>query len=134
MAELPQPAFNPFRLMVDRFAEKMKPFLEDLEQVRDRLGDEEAEGSDDNSDVIEGHGMPIPSQREVETLARDICDTYYLTVDPNNIMADAFGKITEKTRSHWRAQAALLIEKGWTNGTAADSTRPRTGKIHKSRW
>lgn len=121
------------RRFVDGIAKAMKPFSEDLEQIRDRLSDEEAEGGNDNSDVIEGHAQFIPNQREVETLARDICDTYYLTVDPNNIMFDAFGKITEKTRNHWRAQAALLIEKGWTNGTA-DAPRPSPRKIHKSRW
>ncbi len=52
---------------------------------------------------------------DVEDLARDICDTYYLTVDPRpeRMMGDAYSKITEKTREHWRAQAALLLEKGW---------------------
>jgi hypothetical protein len=66
----------------------------------------------------------------LETLAKELCDTYYLTVDPNNIMVDAFGKITEKTRSHWRAQAALLIERGWTND---DNTTRRTREIPRVR-
>lgn len=49
----------------------------------------------------------------IEQLARDLCDTYYLTVDPKNKMSDAYSKVSEKTREHWRAQAALLIERGW---------------------
>lgn len=51
----------------------------------------------------------------VEGLARELCDTYYLTVDPRpeRKMTDAYTKITEKTRDHWRAQASLLIERGW---------------------
>ncbi len=68
---------------------------------------------------------------QIEALARDICDTYYLTVDPDNIMVDAFGKITEKTRDHWRRQAELLIKKGWAND---NSTARRTRKVTRSRW
>lgn len=56
----------------------------------------------------------LAEARRIEDLARDLCDTYYLTVDPARPMTDAFDKITEPTRVHWRAQAALLIEKGWT--------------------
>lgn len=56
--------------------------------------------------------------REVDTedLARDLCDTYYLTVNPRPewMMQFAYDKISETTRVHWRAQAALLLEKGWT--------------------
>jgi hypothetical protein len=106
-------------------------------QVHDGAGDEERDGRGvRNSDEV--HTDRVPTDDAVETLARELCDTYYLTVDPNNIMADAFGKITEKTRSHWRAQAALLIERGWIkhddfNARAnRDQARVRTG--HKSRW
>lgn len=49
----------------------------------------------------------------VEDLARDLCDTYYLTVHPHHKMCDAYSKISKKTRKHWRAQATLLLEKGW---------------------
>ena len=56
-----------------------------------------------------------PVDEEVESLAQALCDTYYLTVNmaPEWQMWDAWLKITEKTREHWRAQAVLLIEKGW---------------------
>jgi hypothetical protein len=90
---------------------------EDGQQVHDGAGDEERNGTDDNDRMIDVH---------VESLARDLCDTYYLTVDVRNPMREAFSKITEKTRDHWRAQAGMLIEKGWTN--ARD-----TADIHEDR-
>ena len=52
-------------------------------------------------------------EAEIEVLARELCDTYYLTVDPERKMSDAYDKITERTRVHWRAQARLLRMRGW---------------------
>lgn len=52
-------------------------------------------------------------RKQVEKLARDLCDTFYLTVDPKRPMINAYDKITEKTREHWRAQAKILMEIGW---------------------
>jgi hypothetical protein len=49
----------------------------------------------------------------IEVLARELCDTYYLTVDPDRPMSDAYDKITEETRVHWRAQARLMRRRGW---------------------
>ena len=49
----------------------------------------------------------------VESLARDLCDSYYMTVDTSRPMSNAFDKISEQTRKHWRAQAVMLIEMGW---------------------
>jgi len=51
---------------------------------------------------------------EIEVLARELCDTYYLTVDPDNKMRDAYDKISERTRVHWRAQARMMRSRGWT--------------------
>lgn len=55
-------------------------------------------------------------EEEIEVLARELCDTYYLTVDPRpeRKMRDAYDKITEQTRVHWRAQARLMRSRGWT--------------------
>lgn len=52
-------------------------------------------------------------EAEIEVLARELCDTYYLTVDPERKMVWAYDKISGKTRVHWRAQARLLIRRGW---------------------
>lgn len=58
---------------------------------------------------------PIPPllADEVERLARDLCDSYYLTVDPERPLVNAFDKVTEKTRGHWRAQALQMMDWGW---------------------
>lgn len=55
-------------------------------------------------------------ERNIENMARDLCDTYYLSVNtaPDMMMRDAYSKITEETRQHWRAHAVLLQQKGWT--------------------
>jgi hypothetical protein len=50
----------------------------------------------------------VAVDEEIEVLARELCDTYYLTVDPDRQMSDAYDKITEATRVHWRAQARLM--------------------------
>ena len=52
-------------------------------------------------------------KEEIEVLARELCDTYYLTVDPERTMSDAYDKITEVTRRHWRAQARMMRSRGW---------------------
>lgn len=52
-------------------------------------------------------------EEQDEVLARELCDTYYLTVDPDRKMSNAYDKITEATRVHWRAQARLLRMRGW---------------------
>jgi hypothetical protein len=69
----------------------------------------------------------------IEYLAIDLCNTYYLTVDPRpeRMMRDAYSKITEKTREHWRNQAAMLLGRGWTYDKR---TRRSARKIARSRW
>lgn len=49
----------------------------------------------------------------VEELARELCDTWYLTVDPNRPMFNAWEKIARRTQQHWIAQADLLVARGW---------------------
>jgi DNA-binding transcriptional regulator PaaX len=76
-------------------------------------------------------------ETRIETLARDLCDTYYLSVDPWRRMTDAYSKISEKTREHWRAQAELLLQRGWANDArTARRTRKvtRSRRSPKSRW
>lgn len=51
-------------------------------------------------------------EANVELLARELCDTYYLTVDPERMMQNAYDKISEATREHWRAQARLMMDRG----------------------
>ena len=62
------------------------------------------------SSAFQHSGVVTPME---EAMARELCDTYYLTVDPKRPMSDAFDKISEKTRNHWRAQAILLRMLGW---------------------
>jgi hypothetical protein len=57
--------------------------------------------------------MKVTQEDRVEALARDICNTYYLTVDPLRPMVNAFDKITEKTREHWRNQARAMLNLGY---------------------
>jgi hypothetical protein len=71
--------------------------------------------------------MPSPSEIErvmeqaaydftteyVTQLAQELCDTWYLTVDPKRPMRDAWNKISLRTQQHWKAQALMLMERGW---------------------
>lgn len=66
----------------------------------------------------------------MEAMARDLCDTYYLTVDPDRPMVDAYDKITEATRDHWRAQADVLLAKGWTKVSVRETVRSARHESH----
>jgi hypothetical protein len=117
---------------------------EDGLQIQEGSGDKEREGADVDGLEENVHTLSLLNAGDqVEHLAGALCDTYYLTVDPNNKMYNAWWKITERTREHWRAQAALLIEMGVTvnvintdNPTDRDRKRrrPFTRSGSHRRW